>query len=50
MFILHFVLPIALNVDLVCRYSERIYFHIELNYPWYMILNYILAFFCTHRN
>jgi len=26
-------------------FSERIYFHIQLNYPWYKILNYILTFF-----
>ena len=25
-------------------FSERIYFHIQLNYPWYKILNYIIAF------
>ena len=31
-------------------FSERIYFHIQLNYPWYKILNYILAFFRAHQN
>jgi hypothetical protein len=31
-------------------FSERVYFHIQLNYPWYVILNYILAFFRAHQN
>ena len=31
-------------------FSERIYFHIQLNYPWYRILNYIIAFFRAYQN
>jgi hypothetical protein len=31
-------------------FSERIFFHFQLNYPWYKILNYILAFFRKHQN
>ena len=31
-------------------FSERIYFHIQLNYSWYKILNYIFAFFHAHQN
>ena len=31
-------------------FSGRIYFHIQLNYSWYKILNYILAFFRAHQN
>ena len=31
-------------------FSERIFFHVQLNYPWYKILNYILAFFRKHQN
>ena len=34
----------------LAMFSERIYFHIQLNYPWYKILNYILAFFRAHQN
>ena len=34
----------------LAMFSERIYFHIQLNYLWYVILNYILAFFCAHQN
>ena len=31
-------------------FSERIYFHIQLNYPWYRILNYIIVFFRAYQN
>jgi hypothetical protein len=31
-------------------FSERIYFHLQLNYPWYKILNYIIAFFRAYQN
>ena len=31
-------------------FSKRIFFHAQLNYPWYKILNYILAFFRKHQN
>ena len=28
----------------------RIYFHFQLNLPWYVILNYIHAFFHAYQN
>ena len=31
-------------------FSERIYFHIQLNYPWYSIFNYIIASFRAYQN
>ena len=31
-------------------FAERIYYHIQLNYPWPAIFNYILEFFRKHQN
>ena len=31
-------------------FNERIYYMLQLNYSWYRILNYIVAFFCKYQD